>query len=184
MWIAIIAAVIALLIFFFSKKVNNITKRKNELGAQDCITSYHMEGLPLSKGTGVMLYSGKDNLVIETLDKKVFEIPNKRITNFAALDETKIMQVSKNVVGRAAVGGLLLGGLGAIVGGMSGVGTKDKKTKHSYFVVNYTDKSGNIAIVSFENNVNNLELFVEKFTKTVNLSKGITEAEIKGPITL
>lgn len=33
----------------------------------------------------------------------------------------------KSVIGRAVVGGLLLGPLGAVVGGISGVGSKTKR---------------------------------------------------------
>lgn len=81
-----------------------------------------------------------------------------------------ITQKSKSVVGRAVVGGLLLGPLGAVVGGMSGIGSKNTKL---------TDYPDNILTVCFDDSgKENFALFsvsnkhfkdVEKFLKT-NLS--------------
>jgi len=45
----------------------------------------------------------------------------------------------KSVVKRAVVGGLILGPLGAVVGGMSGIGSKKKEKYKGYIVVNFWD---------------------------------------------
>jgi len=45
--------------------------------------------------------------------------------------------VSKSVVGRAIVGGLLTGGVGAIVGGMSGIGSKTQTKVEHYLLLQY-----------------------------------------------
>jgi len=42
--------------------------------------------------------------------------------------------IKKSVVGRAVVGSLILGPLGAIVGGMSGIGSKGEKVKDIYLL--------------------------------------------------
>lgn len=44
---------------------------------------------------------------------------------------------NKSSIGRAVVGGIVLGSLGAIIGGMSGIGTKNMKI--FYLVINYWD---------------------------------------------
>lgn len=62
----------------------------------------------------------------------------------------EIIQQSKSVVGRAAVGGLLLGPLGAIVGGMSGTGTKTDTQTQYYVVINYRNKDGELKVLSFK----------------------------------
>jgi hypothetical protein len=56
--------------------------------------------------------------------------------------EQLVSQKNKSVVGRALVGGLLLGPLGALVGGMSGVGSKSTKL---------TDYPDNILTVCIDN---------------------------------
>ncbi|GAA4295736.1 hypothetical protein [Nibribacter koreensis] len=50
------------------------------------------------------------------------------ITEISLEDKEQIkVQKEKSVIGRSIVGGLLLGPVGAVVGGMSGIGTKEVK---------------------------------------------------------
>lgn len=77
-------------------------------------------------------------------------IPYADITAVTILTDKEIAEQSKSVVGRAVVGGILLGPLGAIVGGMSGIGNKQKTVSKYYFIINYTDCSGDIKVASFE----------------------------------
>ena len=65
--------------------------------------------------------------------------------------ETEITQKNKSVIGRAVAGGILFGGLGAVVGAVSGTGTKDVKSKKFMFIISYTSSSGEDAFISFEN---------------------------------
>jgi hypothetical protein len=64
--------------------------------------------------------------------------------------ETEITQKNKSVIGRAIAGGLLFGGAGMVVGSVSGVGTKDKKTIKRVFIISYTGSSGNNDFLQFE----------------------------------
>lgn len=43
--------------------------------------------------------------------------------------KTDLKEVNKSVIGRALAGGILFGGIGAVVGSVSGIGTKTKKEK-------------------------------------------------------
>lgn len=45
--------------------------------------------------------------------------------------------ISKSVIGRAIVGGLLTGGIGAVVGGISGIGSKTKTKVEDYLLLQY-----------------------------------------------
>jgi len=60
-----------------------------------------------------------------------------QIVNVGVVREEEIIEKSKSVLGRAVVGGLVLGPLGAIVGGISGTGKKEKTKLKAYFVINY-----------------------------------------------
>lgn len=64
--------------------------------------------------------------------------------------ETEITTKNKSVIGRALAGGILFGGLGAVVGAVSGTGTKDVKSKKFMFIISYTSGSGEDAFISFE----------------------------------
>lgn len=64
--------------------------------------------------------------------------------------ETEIVEKSKSVIGRAVAGGLLFGGVGAVVGGLSGTGTKEKKERRFYFIISYTSSTGEDKFIQFE----------------------------------
>lgn len=64
--------------------------------------------------------------------------------------QTEITEKSKSVIGRAVAGGLLFGGVGAVVGAVSGTGSKDVKTKKFMFIISYKSSSGEDAFISFE----------------------------------
>ena len=64
-------------------------------------------------------------LYLDFENKKTFNINFDNIKDVELLKEIK--HKNKSVVGRAVVGGLLLGPVGAVVGGMSGLGQKEEK---------------------------------------------------------
>ena len=64
--------------------------------------------------------------------------------------ETEIVNVSKSSISRAVAGGLLFGGVGAVVGAVSGTGTKQKKERHFYFIISYTSSTGEEKFIQFE----------------------------------
>jgi hypothetical protein len=50
------------------------------------------------------------------------------------LSETEIASKNKNIVGRAMVGGMLFGAMGALIGGMSETGT-NSMGKTNYYLI-------------------------------------------------
>lgn len=64
-------------------------------------------------------------------------LPYCQITAADFTSSAKIIAESKNVAGRAVIGGLVLGPLGALVGGASGIGDKKKAIVSYYLVINY-----------------------------------------------
>ena len=82
--------------------------------------------------------------------KNIAYLSYAQITNAQKINEKEITEADKSSVGRAVVGGVLRGPLGAVVGGMSGIGKKKKTKYKDYFVVNYTSSVGEPSVISFE----------------------------------
>lgn len=81
----------------------------------------HTNGICIMKGTAI------------------YYLSDQQIIKLSTATEEQIMTESKSVIGRAIVGGLLLGPLGAVVGGMTGIGSKQKLKGKYYLVINFWD---------------------------------------------
>ena len=68
-----------------------------------------------------------------------------QITGTDIYSEDEIIEKSKSVVGRAAIGSLF-GPLGGIIGGMSGMGKKQVTQTKYYYVISYISASGTEAM--------------------------------------
>lgn len=66
------------------------------------------------------------------------------------LSEKEIIEKSKSVVGRATTGALLFGPVGALIGGMSGIGKSQKQVSHLYYVIHYINSKSEEAIITLE----------------------------------
>lgn len=64
--------------------------------------------------------------------------------------QTEVVQMDKSPIGRAIAGGLLFGGVGAVVGAVSGTGKKEKKVSKFYFLISYTSAAGEDKVLQFE----------------------------------
>lgn len=107
-----------------------------------------------------------------------FSVSLSQITNAEVKTESEVIEQNKSVIGRGIVGGLLFGGLGAIIGGMSGTGTVKRYRNHRYFIINYRNFSGDLSVVSFQipfsmglnNLVNYICGYINKNTNNRNVS--------------
>lgn len=82
-------------------------------------------------------------LIFESIENKKKQKVNlnlNKVTDVGVATEKEITEKSKSVIGRAAVGTLLIGPLGGIIGGMSGLGNKKKEKDLRVAVINYDDK--------------------------------------------
>ena len=114
----------------------------------------HLEiRLPLSKEKTTLLYS--------------------QITDIEYGSRTELVEKDKSVIGRAVAGGILLGGLGAVIGAVSGTGKKQKKETHLYFIISYTAADGDEKYLIFEDTrmYKGHKLYL-KLTELCNIKKG------------
>ena len=81
----------------------------------------------------VALYN--DHLEITSMQKRKLLLNYDQITDVFYGGKTELIQKPKSVIGRAVVGGVIFGGIGAIVGATSGTGTKTEKKTHLYFII-------------------------------------------------
>lgn len=77
----------------------------------------------------------KNELIFSEQNKELFKINNSEINNLEILEELEQTQKNKSVIARAIVGGLLLGGVGAVVGGLSGACPTLKTNKKYYLEI-------------------------------------------------
>lgn len=97
----------------------------------------------------VALYD--DHLIIkQVLGKQDVSLRYAQITDVFYGLRTEIVHKSKSSIGRAVAGGVLFGGVGAVVGAVSGSGTKQKKEHHFYFIISYTSSAGEEKFIQFE----------------------------------
>ena len=91
----------------------------------------------IGKMVAASLY--KNGIKITSYRKPLINIHKSQIISLEELTEEQIITQDKSVIGRAIIGGILTGGIGAIVGGMSGLGSKKIDNSKYYFIINYWD---------------------------------------------
>lgn len=96
----------------------------------------------------VALY--ENHLEITSIQKKKLLLNYDQITDVFYGAEAELKEKSKSVFGRALVGALLFGESGAVLGAISGTGTKTKKEYHFYFIISYTGSDGQAVFLPFE----------------------------------
>lgn len=110
------------------------------------ILMYHVDGLPYRHNSGVNLTFDSDfqNITFKEFMAKSPEVilPVSKITRAGTIKTEDV--VNGSTLGRAAVGGLLFGGAGAIVGAMS---AQDRKKVTYLYCINYMSGDVEKAIV-------------------------------------
>ncbi|TPG71140.1 hypothetical protein EEL31_23720 [Brevibacillus laterosporus] len=110
-------------------------KKTGFFGGQKLI---HVTGLEnIQQGEEVNFSAYKDKIVI---NNKI-TLPLQRVKKTQVYDGQQILEYEKSVIKRALIGGLITGGIGAIVGGLSGIGTKKKVQELVYLSVEFVNKN-------------------------------------------
>lgn len=73
-----------------------------------------------------------------------------QVTDVAYDSSFEKVAVSKSPIGRAVAGGLIFGGVGAVVGAISGTTTKTKNEITFHLVIAYTSKDGEDKFLQYE----------------------------------
>lgn len=84
------------------------------------------------------------------------------IKSIKPLSENTITEKEKSVIARALAGGLIFGVVGAIVGGMSGIGTK-KEVKTEHFIKIVLNDGAEFLLAPCMNNPENARYLTDKF---------------------
>lgn len=132
----------------------SIFGKKNKSGNRSVNLSF-IDGIPgYSKGIAIEL-SLNDTEQCLTITSRVYKKPPvhlkyDQIIAANVISEKEIIEKSKNTVGRAIAGGVILGPLGAIIGGMSGIGNKKINNTRYFLVINYKSKDDELKVISFE----------------------------------
>lgn len=113
-------------------------KNKNGMYEVFLTTAGPVGDIPGGAGVKVCADTSRRAVVIKTMANVERVLPCEKITKAISTTSAEIEKQSKSIAGRAVIGGVLLGPVGAIVGGMTGFGTKDKKKIQSYVIINYT----------------------------------------------
>ncbi|MBE6489170.1 MAG: SHOCT domain-containing protein [Methanosphaera stadtmanae] len=150
------------------KNVLKAEKNKEKEYIKEHICEFNsMNGLPVSQGSTVKIEKLEDKILI-TAGTYIQEIKYSEIVNIEnrTFIEEKIK--NKSTVGRAVTGGLLFGGVGAIVGGMTG-GQKKEVNKKFGFEITYLKNGIQTKIVLEEKLFKfNSDKFMKSILETAN----------------
>lgn len=159
-----------------------IFTKKNKNGDRSVNLSF-IDGIPgYGRGTAIALSIEKDKNYLTIRPRAFKHLPEvsidmDRLVGVTVANEKEILEKEKekSVVGRAVIGGVLLGPLGAIVGGMTGIGSKttSKTTSKNYIIINYKSLNDELKILSFEIVGASLHWtsFVEELSKIITLKQ-------------
>ena len=139
---------ISLSIFLFIRYFK-IQKRK---GIVKLMPFKHIEGMnQLAKGIDINISFHENNVIIDNIIYRISSIEKLKISS-----SKQLVEKEKSVIGRAIIGSAF-GGIGAVVGGMSGINDGSKETRLIHYLT-MTFKDGSNAIFSFKNDSDRFNL--------------------------
>lgn len=136
-----------------------------------------IDGLPLRNPDADIELTFDDNflLIAETrpqgfkmVTDNLFKIPLENVIDTLLTTEKEIIEKNKSVIGRGVVGGLVFGPAGLLLGGLSGIGKKNKVEKSKVYIVSYIGSDEVIKNITF--GMNKMMVSVtEKFDKVFSV---------------
>ncbi|MBE7645961.1 zinc ribbon domain-containing protein [Tenacibaculum finnmarkense] len=131
-----------------------------------------------SENTIMEIPTGKVQIILHTHGIEISQglinfipIHHSQIISIKNTSKEEISKSNKNIIGRAVVGGLILGPVGAVIGGMTGMGKEKIINKH-YLVVNYWEvksKSAKTLLISGSDDL--IWGFLRRYKKEEKINK-------------
>ena len=166
-----------LVIFLVIIMMSSVNNNNEEKVYEHSESFFHVEGIPgVKKDKIIIIYLYPDKLIIKIEFDSDYVIPMSNIKKAIVISEEEIIEKQKSVILRGIAGGILLGPIGAIVGAISGAGTKKSTDNHYYFSLEYeNDKKELSYIVLKINTIGKYGLggpnkLVENIHNKINLS--------------
>ena len=105
----------------------------------------YLSGLPLLvEQTQCIISLAEEKIIIQTMDNtQKFELDFSQIINIQQNTNQQITEKKKSVIKRGIVGDVLMGSTGAIIGGLSGLGTKEQSQIVHDLIIVYTTSNTN-----------------------------------------
>ncbi len=129
--------------FFFSKKGSIVSDYFKVLEP--------IPGMPTGCMVEVALYDDRLEVVnFNSKEKNKATLSIGQINDVAFGTEKELVAKPKSPIGRAVVGGVLLGPIGAVVGGMSGMKDGQKPVYTTLLTIGYVGKNGDQKVLMFE----------------------------------
>jgi hypothetical protein len=140
-----------------------------------------LDSIDVSYLSGLSYFKEKENVTLNLYEEKLtinknLILPLDRIKDIFIKEETNMRYEDKSTIGRSIVGGIIAGPIGAVVGGLSGLGRKEIQDTIRYLKIIYIDKDNNHNILYFIIYSNcgytqAVQRFVDKLKKKLDLNK-------------
>lgn len=168
--IGIVLAILAILGYAANKKAK---EQATAMGATSFSSGMVLHGIPnINTQFPVDVFILPEKISIKAKNANV-DLALDQVQAAAALRSTDLLTKDKSIIARGVVGGVILGPLGAILGGMTGIGKK--KIKGSFLVINYIPKGSESIEVIIINMFNMIlaQRLADDITKKLITSKAV-----------
>lgn len=166
-WIMLGLAGIFLVLYLITSAIGNGLMHAQGYSSQ-VLSMTHIAGIPnLQEGINAHIGTKNDHLLINNTHRLSLE----QVKRVQHLSEFQLVDKQKSVIKRAVVGGLLLGPLAAVVGGISGIGTKQTEEIQNFLSIDFINKAGEEHTAVFLLSKISME-DIRRFVKDVNEKVG------------
>ena len=138
----------------------------------------HYEGLRIKEGANCIIRLSNYSLQLCDIKKRpMLVIDLKDISNVAIISDKELIEKDKSVIGRGVVGSVLFGGVGLVLGGLSGLNKKQVEQNIDYLIINYKSNGEDKVVNVYANE----GVFDKGFMKGLNYAIDISKQELKCP---